>query len=106
MLVLLQACPAGRYSAVNGTVSRDACLPCESGRFSSQLAATSAAACVPCEHPLENSDAGSARCWPGVVSVTASDPVPSVIGLSNDDEVTVVFTRATDKPASASAWIA
>jgi hypothetical protein len=54
----------------------------------------SASACLPCA-PTENSNAGAPVCWPGIVSVVASNPPPVVPGLSVGDVVTVSFSKAT-----------
>jgi hypothetical protein len=50
-------------------------------------------ACLGCPH-LEDSSPGSLECWPGIVSVVASNPPPVVPGLSGGDVVNVTFTKA------------
>jgi hypothetical protein len=45
----------------------------------------------------EDSDAGAADCWPGVLYVNASNPPPLEVGLSVGDIVTVAFSKDTDK---------
>ena len=37
-------------------------------------------------------------CWPGLRAVVASDPEPTLPGLSPDDILTLYFTRATNRP--------
>ncbi len=37
-------------------------------------------------------------CWPGIVSITASDAPPVAPGLSDGDVVNITFTKPTNKP--------
>jgi hypothetical protein len=95
------ACPAGFYSAAQATE----CVPCSAGRYSGSVAAASSDSCVAC--PVydgavvqEGSYAGAAACWPGVLSVNASNPPPLVPGFSVGDVVTVVFSKPTNGSSS------
>jgi hypothetical protein len=79
-------------------------LPCLPGTYNAGVGAASPAACVPCPASgpgvlvPEGSLAGSPECWPGVVSVVASNPPPLKVGFSVGDVVTVTFTKATNTP--------
>jgi hypothetical protein len=93
-----QPCPAGRYSNRTGTVSGAACVACPAGTYSAAVAASSGESCVACA-PLDGSSAGAAACWPGVVSVTAFNPVPVTPGFSVGDVVVVNFSSPTNASA-------
>jgi hypothetical protein len=97
-----EPCPAGRFSALTGTVSVAACEACSAGTFSTVSAATNSSTCEPCP-PLENSSAGSVQCWPGVVAATASNPPPLMVGFSVGDVITIVFTSDTNTPTISAA---
>jgi hypothetical protein len=90
-------CPGGRYNDVPGARSVEGCVACGAGRYSSGVGVGTAAACAPCDAEGEGSDPGSTQCWPGVLSVVASNPPPLVPGFSEGDVVTVTFTQPTDK---------
>lgn len=92
------ACPAGRYNTEVGSSSLDACVACPENTANGITGQASGAACVPCVFP-EGSLAGAIACWPGVLVVNASDPVPVVPDFSAGDAVTVLFTRATNTPS-------
>ena len=92
-----QPCPAGRYSARNGTESLDACILCPASTYSGVVAASSEDTCQPCPR-FEGSNPGAMECWPGVVSAIASNPPVVLMGLSVGDVVTLNFTRRTSQP--------
>ena len=94
-------CPPGWYSLAAAVT----CTPCQNDTYSASAAATSADQCLPC--PLyagaliqEGSGAGSADCWPGLLSAIASNPYPVVVGFSIGDVVTFTFTKAATGPPS------
>ena len=82
-------------SGVLGAPSVASCTLCPAGTASSTAGATAAFTCVPCAPPA-GSLAGATECWPGVVSVIASNPPPLVVGYSVGDAVTLVFTSPVD----------
>ena len=108
------ACPAGTYrdgasSGGDGASKRrlisfaapptsaDACTLCPAGTASAVVGAPSAGACAPCA-AREASPPGALACWPGVVSVVASNPPPVVPGLTPGDVVTITFSKPTNAP--------
>jgi hypothetical protein len=58
---------------------------------------SSVLACLPCP-ALEGSIDGSAACYPGVVSVVASNPPPVQPGLTVGDQIMITFTNPTNQP--------
>jgi hypothetical protein len=72
-------------------------VACPVGRASPFVAATRNTTCALCNQP-ENSTAGAVECWPGVLSATASNPPPLVVGFSVGDTVTILFSSATNTP--------
>jgi hypothetical protein len=80
-----------------GAVGEDNCTKCSPGRYSALLNASSASACTPCA-PFEKSYAGAVACWPGVVSVKASNPAPIIPMISAGDLLVIVFSRSTNAP--------
>jgi hypothetical protein len=49
----------------------------------------------------EYSTDGDVECWPGVVSVNASNPPPLITGYSVGDIVTIGFSSPTNTPEGA-----
>jgi hypothetical protein len=92
-----EPCPPGSYLDTMGATANTSCVPCGPGRYSSIAGASTASACTLCAAG-EGSEAGAADCWPGIVSVLASNPPPLLVGLSVGDVITVLFTKATDAP--------
>ena len=93
------ACPAGSYST-SGAVR---CTLCSNGTASATIAASSSAACVACTVHAnallqEGSGSGAADCWPGLLSVVASNPPPIIVGFSVHDVVEFVFDKPTNAP--------
>ncbi len=80
-----------------GATSQQNCTQCSPGSYSAVLNASSALTCTPCA-PFENSLAGAVTCWPGVVSVVASNPPPIIPMISPGDLVTIMFSRSTNAP--------
>ena len=93
-------CPPGWYSTSRATT----CTPCPDNTYSASAQADSRDRCAPCrQYPgaliQEGSVAGSADCWPGLLSAVASDTYPIVVGFSVGDLVTLTFTKPTTAPA-------
>jgi hypothetical protein len=87
----------GLDSEVLGTPGVEACVWCPHGTASPTLGAAAASTCVPCVAP-ENSTAGALECWPSVLSITAANPPPLVVGYSVGDVVTILFSSPTTTP--------
>ncbi len=88
------ACLPGSYSGSGATD----CMLCPNDTSSSVVAADSATTCLPCLGQGEGSYAGSAECWPGIVSAVASNPPPVVQFYGLGDIVTIVFSKNTNQP--------
>ena len=93
----VSACPAGTYNAYPQAVSAVNCTACPANTYSAVANATALAACAPCAR-YENSTAGALACWPGVVSIVASNPPPVVPALSARDVLTITFSKPTNAP--------
>jgi hypothetical protein len=91
------SCPPGTYNDKTGQWAFGNCTACPANTFSSALNASSLAACTPCAK-CENSTAGAAVCWPGVVSAVASNPPPVIPSLSAGDILTITFSKPTNAP--------
>lgn len=90
-------CAEGSYNELESQWDVAACVQCSAGRYNPATGSNSSGACIACVSP-EGSGVGSRACWPGVLSVTADNPPPIVVGLSVGDTVTIRFTRATNQP--------
>jgi hypothetical protein len=88
------ACDAGTFSLGGGAGDID-CQPCPNGTYAR---ARGASGCTPCASP-GSSFASAVWCWPGLVSVVASNPPPVVPGFSEGDLLTLTFSEPTDAPA-------
>jgi hypothetical protein len=99
-----RACPAGRFSSEVGTQSLAACVACAPGRFGRIEGAISITVCAECQPP-DGSYANSSMCWPGLVSVVASNPPPLVVGFSAGDVVVLNFSARTNMPPAAEAVV-
>ena len=91
-------CLPGTYNSDLGGTSKDSCTQCPAGRYNPMPQGTDFSSCLACAR-YEGSNANASNCWPGVMSMIASDPEPIVPGLSSDDVLTIYFTKATNRPA-------
>ena len=97
-------CPAGRYSAANGTATLADCRLCDAGTFNPVVAAASASQCSRCTNG-EGSDAGAVECWPVVVFANASNPLPTASRFATGAVVTIAFSKSTNAPADALTFV-
>ena len=93
----LWPCPPGTFNDVFGAFSIDNCTSCAPGTANPTPNATLPTACAPCP-AREGSEAGAATCWPGIVSVVASNPPPLIPMISPGDIVIITFTKGTNAP--------
>lgn len=90
-------CPAGTFNDDFGAKLLSDCEQCPADTYNPESGSISNESCVACVAP-EGSLPGSRACWPGIVSVVASNPPPLVVGLSAGDIVSITFSRATNTP--------
>ena len=79
------------------SIHRSWCVPCPANKYNALPGANSPGLCFPCTPP-EGSLSGASACWPGVTTVIASNPEPVFPGLSSGDQLTLYFTRPTNRP--------
>ena len=97
-------CPGGTYNSQMQAGSLSNCTLCPANTYSSALNATGVVVCTPCAQ-YENSTAGSVVCWPGIVSIIASNPPPVVPMVSVGDIITVTFSKPTNAPHAVAAYV-
>ena len=91
-------CPRGTFNAMSRASALENCTACPMATAGPLEGARLLSDCVACVPP-ESSFAGAVSCWPGVVSVVASNPPPIFPMLSSGDIVTITFSRPTNRPA-------
>ena len=80
-----------------GAFRPESCTPCTDNTASSAWNATSNSECAACPRN-ESSRAGAIVCWPGILSITASNPPPVIPSISVGDTISIRFTRGTNTP--------
>ena len=97
-------CPVGTFNESPGGASLNNCTKCAAGSANPHVGQRFAASCEPCTPP-EDCGRGASVCWPGIVSVVASNPPPVVPMLSVGDVVTFTFSKPTNAPQLTAAGV-